>query len=110
MPEGFQKDDWDSHWVRYAASASQNPAQHMRHKLILEALQSVSWPTERLLDVGSGQGDFLAKAAHAGVAQSYAGFELSASGIRISRNKLPQHGIGARPCLNAGGVCGKPDG
>jgi SAM-dependent methyltransferase len=88
--EKLPEDDWDSHWTRYAASASENPAQHMRHKLILNVMKSFPWPTQRLLDVGSGQGDFLSKAIRIGVSQSYAGFELSASGIVISRNKLPQ--------------------
>src|SRR3990172_9395270 len=90
MAEKIRGDDWDSHWRRYAASATENPAQWMRHQLILAALQSASRPAERLLDVGSGQGDFLTRATHLGVAKSYAGFELSESGIRISREKLPE--------------------
>jgi SAM-dependent methyltransferase len=85
-----QSDDWDSHWDRYAASASLNPAQHMRHRSILAALRTVAWPAERLLDVGSGQGDFLGTAVRAGAARAYAGFELSESGIAISRSKVPQ--------------------
>jgi SAM-dependent methyltransferase len=82
-------DDWDSHWDRYAATASLNPAQRMRHRAILAALRTRPWPLQRLLDVGSGQGDFLTLAAAAGAAGTYAGFELSESGVRISREKLP---------------------
>ena len=85
-----REDDWDSHWARYAASASHNPAQQMRHQLVLAALRSVSWPTDRLLDIGSGQGDFLVNAAQLGAARSYVGFELSEVGVRISQKKLPQ--------------------
>jgi len=87
--ENSQPDDWDSHWERYAASASQNPAQQMRHQLILDALRTVAPRTGRLLDVGSGQGDFLTMAAGSGVARECVGFELSASGVQISRAKLP---------------------
>jgi SAM-dependent methyltransferase len=88
--EKRQEDDWDSHWDRYAEAARQNPAQLMRHELLLDALRLVPNKGHRLLDVGSGQGDFLAKASRAGVAQAYMGFELSASGVEISRKKIPE--------------------
>ena len=88
--EESQRDDWDSHWDRYANSASINPAQQMRQDLILKALRRGRWPEERLLDVGSGQGDFLVRAAQAGAARAYAGFELSQSGVDIARAKLPE--------------------
>ncbi|MBK6696390.1 MAG: class I SAM-dependent methyltransferase [Myxococcales bacterium] len=86
-----QRDDWNDHWDRYAESASLNPAQTMRHELILDALRSggARIPTARLLDVGSGQGDFLVRANQSGLANEYAGFELSASGIRIASAKVP---------------------
>ena len=90
MADRHRHDDWDSHWARYAESANLNPAQHMRHALILSALAEGGGVVERLLDVGSGQGDFLSAAARAGVAAAYAGLELSESGVRISRHKLPQ--------------------
>lgn len=90
MARQLKEDDWDSHWDRYAASARLNPAQHMRHRSILAALRRGPWPIERLLDVGSGQGDFLDAAVRAGAARAYAGFELSESGVRISRSKVPQ--------------------
>ena len=90
MADRHQPDNWDGHWDRYAESANLNPAQHMRHALILSALVEDGEVVERLLDVGSGQGDFLSTASQAGVAAAYAGLELSESGVRISRHKLPQ--------------------
>jgi len=90
VADKHQKDDWDSHWARYAESANLNPAQRMRHGLILSALTEEGRVVERLLDVGSGQGDFLSAAAQAGAAVAYAGLELSESGVRIARHKLPQ--------------------
>jgi len=90
VPEKEEGDNWDSHWERYAAAANLNPAQRMRHNAILAALRHEKLPTPRLLDVGSGQGDFLARAATVGAAQAYAGFELSQSGISVSRSKIPQ--------------------
>jgi len=82
-------DDWESHWDRYAESASLNPAQAMRHATVVSALRTLAWPTEHLLDVGSGQGDFLSMALQAGAAREYAGFELSESGVAYARAKLP---------------------
>jgi SAM-dependent methyltransferase len=87
---GAGGDDWDTHWDKYAASATINPAQDLRHRAILDGLRHGNAHYPRLLDIGSGQGDFLAKAIQADVADAYAGFELSASGVRISQQKLPQ--------------------
>ncbi len=84
-----QHDNWDAHWDRYAASASLNPAQEMRHREILTRLRAIKLPIERLLDAGSGQGDFLQKADASQIAKSYVGLELSESGVYISRQKVP---------------------
>jgi SAM-dependent methyltransferase len=83
-------DDWESHWTRYAAVAGLNPAQHLRHAAIMKALKREHLPVARLLDIGSGQGDFLARAAAEKAAGVYAGFELSAAGVNVSRAKAPQ--------------------
>ncbi len=93
VTERAEHDDWDAHWARYADVASLNPAQIMRHELVLDALRLDRIPIDRLLDVGSGQGDFLARAFQRGVANEYAGFELSDSGVAITRAKLPNADI-----------------
>lgn len=89
MTEKPQADNWEAHWDQYAASASLNPAQDMRHRAVLAELRTVKPTIERLLDAGSGQGDFLQKADALKVAQSYLGLELSESGVSISRKKVP---------------------
>lgn len=81
-------DDWNRHWDEYSESATLNPAQRYRQRLITRALGRAG-PPVRLLDVGSGQGDLLAVLSTTWPASEYAGVELSASGVEQSRAKLP---------------------
>jgi SAM-dependent methyltransferase len=83
-------DNWDRHWDDYASSAERNPAQRYRRKLILSSLglnQAASTP--RVLDIGSGQGDFAADLLAACPDARVLGLELSASGIEIAARKVP---------------------
>lgn len=85
-----EHDDWESHWERYAVAASRNPAQRMRHALIAQLLLRDSpSPKRRVLDLGSGQGDLLAKLRVLLPGAELLGFELSASGVELSRKKTP---------------------
>jgi SAM-dependent methyltransferase len=88
----LERDDWDSHWQHYAAAAKRNPAQQMRHALITRLLgQGVGADGSgtRILDIGSGQGDLIVQLRRALPAAEFRGMELSASGVEISRNKVP---------------------
>jgi SAM-dependent methyltransferase len=85
-----EHDNWDSHWEKYDAAAQRNPAQQMRHEIVLNLLgrEPLGAPA-RVLDLGSGQGDFLVKLHAKWPRAQLIGFELSASGVAISRRKLP---------------------
>jgi SAM-dependent methyltransferase len=84
------QDDWDRHWENYAAAASLNPAQRMRHRLIERLiLQSHSPIRIRICDIGSGQGDLIAALARALPQAEFVGLELSATGVEIARRKVP---------------------
>jgi SAM-dependent methyltransferase len=85
MPE---HDNWDGHWARYAEAASRNPAQQMRHGLIVNLLRSGARTDARVLDLGSGQGDLLVRLCRVMPQADLVGFELSASGVEISQRKL----------------------
>ena len=87
VPGSASPDDWDSHWAEYGESAGENPAQAYRRRLILRLLDLT--PTDRLVDIGSGQGDMAAelRAAHPSVA--IMGLELGASGIAQAQRKVP---------------------
>jgi SAM-dependent methyltransferase len=83
-------DNWNEHWDRYAAAASQNPAQQMRHALIAKLLQCENeGPVAQILDIGSGQGDLMVKLRPLLPQAKLLGFELSPSGVEISRKKMP---------------------
>ena len=84
------RDDWSSHWQKYAKTVSENPAQKMRHDILLESLQNLIEKPRILIDIGSGQGDFLCKAVARQSAEKYVGFELSEVGVSISRAKVPE--------------------
>lgn len=83
-------DNWDAHWAQYAAAASMNPAQRMRHQLVADLLEL---PTDgtgvQLCDIGSGQGDLMVGLKTRWPAADCAGIELSAEGVAISRRKVP---------------------
>lgn len=83
-------DDWDSHWKQFADSASRNPAQIYRHQTMLRLLRERGASAAmRLLDIGSGQGDFMVKAALEWPRAALCGFEMSTTGVEITRRKLP---------------------
>ncbi len=84
MPD---QDNWEAHWARYASSASRNPAQRMRHDLIARLLRRGAG--EHILDIGSGQGDLVARLQPLFPSAEILGIELSKSGVGISRGKVP---------------------
>jgi SAM-dependent methyltransferase len=81
------RDDWDTHWDRYATAAEHNPAQAYRRRLTLRLLERKTVP-ERLLDIGSGQGDFLVDAAERWPHARLVGLEASRRGNEIAQAKL----------------------
>jgi SAM-dependent methyltransferase len=81
-------DDWEAHWTEYADSASLNPAQDYRRRIIRDLLAAE--PGARILDVGSGQGDQAAELLDQSPSASVLGIELSAAGIAIASKKVPQ--------------------
>lgn len=83
--------NWDEHWGEYDAAAQKNPAQQMRHEFIVNLLNKrcLNSTSMHLLDIGSGQGDMLAKIRKKFPDAKLAGFELSMSGVEISKKKVP---------------------
>jgi SAM-dependent methyltransferase len=90
-PARATQDDWDAHWDRYAESAAENPAQHMRHEIIANLLRDDAGKGPmRVFDLGSGQGDLIRKLEPMLPEAKFVGAELSASGVAISSRKVPR--------------------
>ncbi len=82
-------DAWDQHWDNFAEAARYNPAQKYRRDLIIKILDFDSLTTPpRILDVGSGQGDFALQLKLSYPKIDYLGLEASQAGIDISRQKV----------------------
>lgn len=82
-------DDWDSHWDDYADANADNPAQRYRRRVCLTELGRHGTPN-RLLDLGSGQGDLLGDAARRWPTAELVGVEPSAAGNRFAQPKAPR--------------------
>jgi SAM-dependent methyltransferase len=84
------RDDWNQHWNAYAESAALNPAQAYRRMLIFHALDlaRAEGPV-RLLEIGSGQGDFSRELKARYPDSELLGLDLSETGVVIARKKVP---------------------
>ncbi len=89
MTTPTRADDWDQHWKEYANSAEFNPAQAYRRRLILSELKRLRLDPMRVMDIGSGQGDFAGACLAAFPSSKLLGLELSAAGVQIAERKVP---------------------
>ena len=92
--------EWDVHWDEYAASAELNPAQAYRRRLILDLLEC--GPHDRIVDIGSGQGDLARDLMAAVPGAEVVGLEVSRTGVEIAaaavmRSARLPAGCGPRP-------------
>lgn len=99
-------DNWESHWSKYAESASENPAQIYRHNLILDEIRRIagSFETLKIMDVGCGQGDLLLKLSTIFPQAELTGLELSEVGVAVSLKKNPGTTIFQEDILNPSNV------
>jgi len=81
------RDDWNEHWQAYHEATAQNPAARFRRRIVERLLPA--GVTERILDIGSGQGDLALHLSRRFPRAQMLGLEYSASGVAISRRKLP---------------------
>ena len=82
--------EWDAHWQAYNAATKRNPAHRYRRGLIFDVLAGAPSGSMRLLDVGCGQGDFLAEASVRLPGADLAGIDFSDAGLSFARGRVPQ--------------------
>jgi SAM-dependent methyltransferase len=83
-------DDWDQYWIDYTEAAEHNPAQLYRRRVAAKLLERFGCSGDcRILDIGSGQGDLARDLRRTFPQSQIAGVELSASGVAISAQKVP---------------------
>lgn len=87
-------DDWDRHWLDFSAAAELSPATRYRRRLALQLLGEDRridryGAAVRMLEIGSGAGqfaeEFLAQAPRA----RFLGLELSRTGVDIASRRVP---------------------
>lgn len=85
------RDDWDQHWDRYDPAARLNPAQSFRSRLVAGALAlGRAVGPIRVLEIGSGQGDFARQLRARVPGAEYVGIELSRRGVEYCRRRVPE--------------------
>jgi len=91
-------DDWDTHWTHQRQVASKNAAQGFRHRIV--AAEILRLNHGRLLDIGSGQGDFLELMSFHMIPTCLSGLELSTTGVEVTRTKIPDADIRRQDLLD----------
>jgi SAM-dependent methyltransferase len=81
-------DDWEKHWEDYSSIAEVSPAQIYRRMLAIKLL-GLDARGGRVVDIGSGQGDFVAELRRRFPTYEVLGLEYSQSGIDVSARKVP---------------------
>jgi SAM-dependent methyltransferase len=87
-PTSSEADDWEAHWSDYGGANQRNPAQSYRRRLVQRELERDGRPT-RLLDIGSGNGEFPATAAQLWPEAQLLGLERSESGVAQAQARIP---------------------
>jgi SAM-dependent methyltransferase len=87
-------DEWDEHWGSFGEAAENSPANQYRTRLILSTLGQLS-AGERVLDVGSGQGELALAIATRNPDVLVRGLEYSEVGVEQSRTRAEELGVKA---------------
>ena len=89
MIEATGIDDWDDHWSRFGSAAEIGPTPRYRRRLIFAELNLQSSPPARVVEFGSGTGEFGEALLEKYPGCHFTGLEFSRTGVEISRNRVP---------------------
>ena len=93
QPASIRKDrvdDWDQHWAEISPSSDIAPSTAYRSRVIRKLL-GINRPGDgaRVLEIGSGTGAFAQKFVGDYPRAAYLGLDMSATGVRMSANRVP---------------------
>jgi len=83
--------DWNQHWSQYQQMASMNPAQWYRFQVLLKIFKTridPSLKSQKALDVGCGQGDFLFSLRQHFPTLQLSGVDASEESLRLCQGKV----------------------
>ncbi len=84
-------DNWDQHWDDFGAAAEMGPSPKYRRRLILRLLAiDAAGESARVLEIGSGTGEFAADFCRRYPRAEYLGLELSRTGVEFASRRVPQ--------------------
>jgi SAM-dependent methyltransferase len=106
---GYQAvDDWDRHWLDFSAAAELSPATRYRRWLALHLLGGEpgirgDGAAVRMLEIGSGAGQFAEEFLARSPRAQFLGLELSRTGVDIASRRVPAARFLQRDLLAPGG-------
>jgi SAM-dependent methyltransferase len=84
-------DDWDQHWAEFGAAAELGPTPKYRRHIIFRLLQiNAQEKSARMLEIGSGTGEFAEEFCRRYPGIRYLGLELSRIGVEFSSRRVPK--------------------
>jgi SAM-dependent methyltransferase len=102
---GISIDDWDEHWSKFGASAEQGPSLGYRRRLVLQGLNLEGQGEKtKLLEIGSGTGEFAEVVCGDYPRVKYLGLDLSRVGVEVSGRRVPQARFLQRDLLQSKGT------
>jgi len=105
-------DDWDRHWRDFSAASELSPATHYRRRLALRLFRNDGHDAcMRMLEIGSGMGQFAEQFLEQAPQAQFLGLELSRSGVEMASRRVPAARFIQRDLLAPGPAgCSPPDG
>ena len=83
-------DNWDKHWQDFGTSAEMGPAPKYRRRILFSLLgMETARESLRMLEIGSGTGEFAEEFCRRYPRSRYLGLELSRTGVQVSSRRVP---------------------
>jgi SAM-dependent methyltransferase len=103
-------DDWDQHWSQFGAVSEIGPTPKYRRRLIFKLLTvAPQGRGVRMLEIGSGTGEFAEEFCKRYPRSEFLGLELSSVGVEVSKQRAPAACFLQRNLLQPAGADEFPD-